>query len=71
MAMLCVIGWLFPGAAPLWLLLPEPFRQRIPSQFVMEKTNQPFLGFRKTVRRIRAPCQQGIWTSPGIRLEGG
>lgn len=71
MAMLCVIGWLFPGLAPLWLWLPDGFRQQMPNQYDTVKTNQPRLGFKKTVRRIRSPCFQGIWTGFGVRLEGG
>ncbi len=71
MAMLCVIGWLFPGFAPLWLWLPDGVWQQTPDQYDTVKTNQPWIGLKKTVRRIRSPCLRGIWTSFGVRLEGG
>ena len=70
MAMLCVIGWLFPGLAPLWLLLPEPVAG-LTNGFAAGKKNQPLVGVRKTARRIRSPCFQGIWKGLGVRLEGG
>ena len=44
MAMLCVIGWLFPGFAPLWLWLPDGVWQQTPNQYDTVKTIQPWIG---------------------------
>lgn len=71
MAMLCVIGWLFPGLASLWLpWVPSPEREWLVVQNP-QRVNQPWFRHGKTLRRIRAPCFRGIWGRLGLRLKGG
>ena len=71
MAMLCVLGWLLPGLAPVWLLLPEYVRQQVRNQLALPQIHQPSLRNWKTARRIRSPCLRGIWVSRSLRLKGG
>ena len=71
MAMLCVIVWLFPGLAPLWMLPPDGVWQETTNQVSQGERKESLLSLRKTARRIRGPCFKGIWKNDGVRLEGG
>lgn len=71
MAMLCVIGWLFPGLAPLWMLPPDGVWQETINQFSQGNKKELLPPLRKAARRIRSPCSKGIWKNKRVRLEGG